>query len=870
MNISFLLTLGPNDVILTPNQRLANTLQKALEEYHTSKDNRAFVPPTLLSFSQFVRLLWKSYIFISPKKLLSSDEEEWLWRSIINQSEISKGLLNAHKTSSLVQSAWHDLTQWRLNSDHFSNEIQNNESLYFFTEWSKNFTTFCSKRNFIDESSAIEIYANNSSFIQSLPYQNFYFYHFIETTPLQEHFIESLKKQNKSVTIIEQAPINKTLIRCELETPDEEMFAMAVWAKEKYTENNHASIGCVIPNLHQQREKISRTFKIVFNTETPPIDISAGYLLSEFTLIQHMLLIMTLLTPTFDYEVLSTYLRSAYFGNSEEEMAARHLLDIELRKKCSKTTSLQQIIDVESSLRVLEANHLSSGVSDGLLRVLAMTTSEKMTLQTWCQRWLDLLKQLNWLGQRNLNSTEYQVAQRFIKLMQEIEDFCTLQTNWTWHEFSSLVKTKCQQTVFQPEKEKTSIQILGLLEASGMTFDHLWIMGLDDKTWPSAPSPNPFLPYQLQKKYGMPHASAEREYAFCKELQQQLIQSSASTIVSSAMHDEDKELNPSPLITHINLNQTGDHGGIAPTTHRHRNDLEQFSDNIAPPVLENEKITGGTSLIQHQALCPFKAFAIHRLGAYEIAQPIDVPNALIRGNRIHRALELFWKNIKTSENLLQLSKNDLEIHIKKSIDITYNEQNNSDDFFTSLEKIRLNKLMHAWLEIEKNRPAFKVIAVEQKREYQYKYITLRMRVDRIDELEDGQHVIIDYKTGSPNIQHWLGSRLKEPQLPIYCISHSVTVSAMFFVQLRWNDLTIKGVMEGGCEIKTVTAFEKLSPEMRAPTWPEQKIQWKNSVDQLLEDFINGQAAVDPLDQTTCTHCHLHALCRIFEPIARRE
>ena len=487
-----------------------------------------------------------------------------------------------------------------------------------------------------------------------------------------------------------------------------------------------------------------------------------------------------------------------------------------------------------------------------------------MTLQEWCQQWLDLLKKLGWPGQRNLNSTEYQVAQRFVKLMQEVEDFCTMQTHWTWHEFSSLVKTQCQQTVFQPEKEKTSIQILGLLEASGMTFDHLWIMGLDDKTWPSAPSPNPFLPYQLQKKYGMPHASAEREYKFCKELQEQLIQSSISTIVSSAKHDEDKELNPSPLITHI-PKQTTTSNEVSPQHRLGRSPIfEKFTDNIAPPVLENERITGGTSIIQHQALCPFKAFAIHRLNAYEISQPIDVPNALIRGNRIHRALELFWKNIKTSENLLQLSKNDLELNIKKSIDITYNEQNSQDEFFTALEKIRLNKLMHAWLEIEKNRPAFKVIAVEQKREYQYKHITLRMRVDRIDELDDGQHVIIDYKTGSPNIQHWLGSRLKEPQLPIYCISHTTTVSAMFFAQLRWNDLTIKGIMEGGCEIKTVTAFEKLSSEMRALTWPEQKLQWKNSVDQLLEDFINGQAAVDPLDQTTCMHCHLQALCRIFE------
>jgi hypothetical protein len=172
--------------------------------------------------------------------------------------------------------------------------------------------------------------------------------------------------------------------------------------------------------------------------------------------------------------------------------------------------------------------------------------------------------------------------------------------------------------------------------------------------------------------------------------------------------------------------------------------------------------------------------------------------------------------------------------------------------------------MHAWLAIEKKRLPFTVIAVEQKKEYRYKNITIRMRVDRIDQLEDDSHVIIDYKTGSPNIQHWLGKRIKEPQLPIYCITHSATVAAVFFAQLRWNDLCIKGIIDGESEISSVIAFEKLSKEMRAPTWSEQKIQWKNNINYLLDDFINGKADVDPLEITTCTHCHLHGLCRIFE------
>ena len=47
---------------------------------------------------------------------------------------------------------------------------------------------------------------------------------------------------------------------------------------------------------------------------------------------------------------------------------------------------------------------------------------------------------------------------------------------------------------FQVENEGAPIQIMGLLEATGLRFDHLWIMGLHDEALPAAANPNPFLP----------------------------------------------------------------------------------------------------------------------------------------------------------------------------------------------------------------------------------------------------------------------------------------------------------------------------------------------------------------------------------------
>ncbi len=53
--------------------------------------------------------------------------------------------------------------------------------------------------------------------------------------------------------------------------------------------------------------------------------------------------------------------------------------------------------------------------------------------------------------------------------------------------------------VFKPEDEGAPVQVMGMLEAAGLRFDHLWIMGLHDEALPAAASPNPFLPYSLQR-----------------------------------------------------------------------------------------------------------------------------------------------------------------------------------------------------------------------------------------------------------------------------------------------------------------------------------------------------------------------------------
>ena len=87
---------------------------------------------------------------------------------------------------------------------------------------------------------------------------------------------------------------------------------------------------------------------------------------------------------------------------------------------------------------------------------------------------------------------------------------------------------------------------MGLLEASGLRFDHLWIMGLHDDALPAPPSPNPFLPVSLQREFQLPHSSAARELEFGGKLIDRLLASAPDVVVSYPETEGDRALAPSP------------------------------------------------------------------------------------------------------------------------------------------------------------------------------------------------------------------------------------------------------------------------------------------------------------------------------------
>ena len=71
---------------------------------------------------------------------------------------------------------------------------------------------------------------------------------------------------------------------------------------------------------------------------------------------------------------------------------------------------------------------------------------------------------------------------------------------------------------------------------------------------------------------------------------------------------------------------------------------------------------------------------------------------------------------------------------------------------------------------------------------------IRLVIDRIDRLPDGETLIIDYKTGSVKPQKWFGERPEEPQLPLYAVSAGETPAAVVYAVIRSDGCQYLGLV----------------------------------------------------------------------------
>ncbi len=873
--MDLLTDITPDTLILTANSRASADLLKKYNAEQLKQGKLSWPTLSILEISKWLQRIWQQETIkniVPLPRLLTPNQEQILWEEVLRDSSESDYLLKLSSTAELARTAWGILKQWCVELDNPA--LTTTDDGFVFQKWAQEFQARCKKNNWLDSHSVVNLIIQKIKSNQITSPKKIILIGFAEISPQYNRFLEACENSGSHIQYHETQKTDSIVHRIGLNDTETEMRTMARWAKAIYDTTDSLRICCVIPNLEDVRERVIQLFSDVFTEKNSyeldytklPFNISAGRSLAAYPIIHTALQILEIANSMISTETLSNILRSPFIGEAEREQSSRAKLDSALRSENITEITLHELLEKK-------AMQNCPALAKNIQRYLHQLPNKKQKLPVsgWTTLFVENLAAWGWPGERTLDSPEYQTVTAWFKLLNEYAAFDSLLSPLSYQQALHYLSYLTGKSVFQPESPEARIQILGPLEAAALTFDHMWIMGLDDTAWPQSPQPNPFIPQRLQRTLQMPRATAERELVYAKYLTEQFKANAHEVIFSCPLQNDDAELRPSPIIADIPVIQLDElvlAEFIAPEhTIFASKQLEYLQDEIAPTITEDEHIRGGSRIFKNQALCPFKAFAELRLHAGKIDSPTLGLRPTDRGNIVHAAMEKLWLELKDHDVLINMTSDNLQNLIKHAINHAMSEivTDTKNKRYLDLESQRLQKLFIDWFELEKARPYFKIKSLEEEHQATLGKIPLTIRADRIDTLDNGKQIIIDYKTGKNSpARDWFDERPNEPQLPLYCVLDPDNTAGILFAQINPEEMKWKGVSETPLEIDSVkTLFEEKNTA--ATSWKQQVEQWKMILEKLGNDFFNGVASVDPKDPVeTCQHCHLQTLCRVSE------
>ena len=884
--------LKTGSTVVTPNRRLALALKREFDAAQAAQGLSLWDTADILPFPAFVERAYADVLYSGQATglpiLLTTAQEQALWEDAIRRTDTA--LLAIAETARLVREAWQLAHAWQILPQLRSFPL--NEDGKAFQGWSQHYVRATGRKQQTDSARLCDLVAGLWQHAAVTKPQRLICYGFDIITPQQAALLSKLEAAGCEVLLARsQSQLrlhHGTVQRVAGADSRDEIQRAAIWARARIETDAAARIGIVVPDLARRRSAIMRIFSKVMEPDvqcvlpdtaqrTLPFNTSLGMALTSYPLVSAAFLLLELAGREIEFERASRLLRSPFIAGGETEMTGRARLDAQLRKRAEPVMALDRL------LTLIERNGMSCPIL--VQRLSALAEFRKANLfgaqapSALAKAISAALQIVGFPGERSLDSAEYQTLKKWHEVVADFAALDSVIARTGYSEGLSRLRRMAAETLFQPETADVPIQILGVFEAAGMEFDHLWVMGLSDEVWPQPPRPNPFLPVELQRAAKLPQGSAAESLELARRLTADWLCSADEVILSHPRHSADRggqELMPSPLITHIAESEPA-LTSIPAAYANHRDlihsagQLEHSEDDKAPAVDQmTHAISGGTAVIKDHAACPFRALALHRLGAQSLQAPHTGLDARERGTLVHRVLAQAWKQLKSSSALAAISSDDLEAmlrqaaaeaiaHIRKDRPTTLTGR------FAEIEQRRLVRLAREWLNADKERGDFTVIASEDKRSIEIGGLALTTRLDRVDELADGRRIVIDYKTRAPSVGAMLGERPDEPQLPLYLVTAEPDAAAVAFAQVKMGAMQFAALARDDNLLPGVKAFSESRQRDRHGSWEELVAAWRTDLTRLAASFHNGDARVDPKKYPfTCRNCDMQPFCRIYE------
>jgi probable DNA repair protein len=883
-NVLDLLEAGAT--VVTPTRRLAQALRRAYDQRQEATGQAAWPSPDALSWSAWQQREWQAAQFVSPLPVaLDAQQELAAWARAIDASPQSAHLLDCESVAAEALEAWTIICAYRL-APRLARATHTDETRAFLG-WRDAFLQFCSEHRLIDGARLPDELAHQFTAGNLRAPRRFVLFGFDAIDPQRAALIEALRAAGSDVAVLTGQGARGDSAVVVHAGAEHEIHAAAAWARRILEASPDARIGVVVPDLDAQRATIARVFDDVLQPDSVldpagvrprPWNLSLGRPLADWPVVHAALMVLELPEGRLPAPRTGMLLRSPFVGDAETERMPRALLDARLCDLREPYVDLQLL---EHEARRESRLHACPLLLDRLWKLQRRAREaahQHRPPSAWGPHLQSLLAAMGWPGQRTLDSEEHQAVEAWRELIASLARFDPILGAIAYSSALQLVRRLAADRLFQPETPEVPVQILGVLESAGLQFDHLMVLGLHGEAWPRPARPNPLLAVEVQRHAQVPRSAPEWELAFARRTMQGWLHAARQVLFTYPAAEEDRTLQPSPLLADL------PRGEAATTAEDFRSVIygsrrvERCEDNAVRALPPGVRTSGGASVFQDQAACSFRAFAAHRLGAEHIEHPGEGLDARERGTLVHAALAQFWTATQDHATLTACSEAQLDERVRDAVDRALADfAPRRPSLFQSrlidLERVRLVRLLHEWLDVDRNRPPFAVLPPEQAQDVQIGGLRMRVRLDRVDRMPDAREVLIDYKTGDASAQprRWFGERPDEPQLPAYALARSQPPAALAFGIVKRGKCKLQGLAQAAAFGAGIEALDAAKLEHKAGDWAGQVAAWSSTLEALGARFRGTEVRVDPkVYPNTCRNCTFGSLCRVGELLGTAE
>ncbi len=459
-----------------------------------------------------------------------------------------------------------------------------------------------------------------------------------------------------------------------------------------------------------------------------------------------------------------------------------------------------------------------------------------------------------------------------IKLIQALGESCLgLEEFYAW-----LVAAASEIPISHVGHEEAGIQVMGALDARGLFFERLWIVGLTEEAFPQPVRDIAFI--SPGEARGIQGCNTESQWHFASRLFPKLLAASGEIVITRHSFSDSEVVPPSPFWRGVETREEytfwEDSRGWWVRSEVYRQALVGISKpsrwllppNVFPDPVPLEEIS--VSQLESILSCPFKFLSEMVLCLTPLDEEFIGLHPLERGSLLHKVLEKFVKYVVAHS--VDLHSDEARNLLEKISRDTISKQGDSPFYDLELERWldREKGLLTRWLEIEKKRldnGYTWTMAEVPFSGLKLGKIELKGRIDRIDSKDDGSLMCLEYKTGMIPAAKNVFDFMTQPQLPSYLLAIKRKLAGRMGIHENSGNEPLR-ILAGYVSLKRAGEVEVKEYKPKNESWESFFRRWEEWVLERIDPVISGVFEASPvpspeeIKKTPCNFCPFDLLC----------